>query len=138
MIGLLWERPVVRFLVAGAVAAGVNVLSRIILNHFLSYDLSIVGAFIIALTTGFALNRAMVFTAEGSIVGQYSRFALVNLLALAQVWLVSISLARWGLPALGFVQHAETAAHVIGVLSPVLTSYWAHRHFTFRTKSRIP
>ncbi|MFN4018844.1 MAG: GtrA family protein, partial [Reyranella sp.] len=59
------------------------------------------------------------------------RFVLVNMLALVQVWIVSVGLARWLFPASGFTFHADTVAHVIGVLFPVLTSYVGHKRFSF-------
>jgi putative flippase GtrA len=78
------------------------------------------------------LNRAFVFdVAQRGVERQYGRFLLVNLVALAQVWAVSMALARIVLPALGFGRHVETVAHVIGVLSPVATSFWLHKHYSF-------
>jgi putative flippase GtrA len=61
-----------------------------------------------------------------------ARFALVNLVAATQVWLVTISLYDWLFPRIGFAWHAGSVAHGIGVASPVLTSYLGHRFFTFR------
>jgi len=60
---------------------------------------------------------------------------LVNLAAVAQVWVVSVGLARLVFPVAGFVWHAETVAHVIGVAVPVFTSYLGHKHFSFATKA---
>jgi putative flippase GtrA len=62
------------------------------------------------------------------------RFALVNIAAIAQVWIVSVGLARFVFPAAGFTWHAETVAHVIGVAVPVFTSYVGHKRFSFAAK----
>lgn len=123
-----------RFLVASGVAALVNILSRMAFSTVLPYEVAIVVAFFLGLTTAFVLNRTMVFRADGRLADQFGRFALVNAVALVQVWLVSVLLARWGLPALGVTWHAETIAHVVGVVSPVVTSYFAHRHYTFKPR----
>ena len=61
-----------------------------------------------------------------------TRFVLINLLALVQVWLISVGLANWIFPMVGLVWQAELIAHIVGVLSPVVTSYFGHRYFTFR------
>jgi putative flippase GtrA len=34
-------------------------------------------------------------------------------------------------PAVGFTWHAETVAHVTGVVSPAVTSYLLHSSYTF-------
>jgi putative flippase GtrA len=69
-----------------------------------------------------------------AVASEYTRFALVNLAAVAQVWIVSVGLARLAFPAIGFTWHAETVAHVIGVAIPVFTSYLGHKHFSFAAK----
>ena len=122
-----------RFLLAGGFAAVVNIVSRIGFDLFMPYEVAIVFAYGIGLTTAFLLNRRFVFTSAGDDrTGQYLRFALVNLAALAQVWVVSVLFARVILPAIGWEWHAELVAHVIGVASPAVTSYYAHKWFTFR------
>jgi putative flippase GtrA len=88
------------------------------------------------MTTAFVLAKLFVFEASGAAVHkEYARFAVVNAVAFVQVWLVSVALARFVFPAVGFVNHAETVAHVIGVLSPVVTSYFAHKNYSFRAES---
>lgn len=124
------------FLVAGGVAAGVNILSRILLNWMMPYEAAIVVAYLIGMTVAYLLNRAFVFEASGrGATNEYLRFALINLLAVAQVWIVSVGLARLIFPAVGFAWHADTVAHVIGVMVPIFTSYLGHKHFTFAAKS---
>jgi len=123
------------FLMAGGAAAGVNILSRIALNWMIPYEASVVGAYLVGMTAAYLLNKAFVFDPSGrGVSGEYLRFALVNLIAVAQVWVVSVGLARVVFPALGFTWHSETVAHMIGVSVPIFTSYLGHKHFTFATK----
>jgi putative flippase GtrA len=124
------------FVAVGATAALVNLAARALIDRATSYEAAVVLAFPIALATAFLLNRSFVFdAAAGRWQGQFGRFALVNLLALAQVFAVSVALARWLLPAVDFTWHADTVAHAVGVASPILTSYWAHSRFTFAGSS---
>lgn len=131
-IGRAFSTPFVRFAFSGGVAAAANVLSRIALSQAMDYTIAIVVAYLIGMTTAYVLMKLFVFDRSGrGVTHEYFRFGLVNLVALAQVWLVSVALARLVFPASGFEFHADTIAHVIGVLSPVATSYFMHKYFTF-------
>ncbi len=122
------------FLVTGGIAAAVNILTRILLEFFVGYEIAVALAYLVGMITAFVLARMIVFKpAGGGAHGQFLRFALVNGVAFAQVWLVSVGLDRIVFPAVGFAWRAETVAHVIGVLSPVVVSYLLHKHFSFRT-----
>lgn len=122
----------IRFVVVGLLAGAVNVLTRILVNQIASYEVAVALAFPVALTVAFALNRNYVFGgSRGSPAAQYLKFALINLLALAQVWLISVGLARYLFPAMGFTWHADTIAHIIGVGSPIVTSFFAYKYFVF-------
>lgn len=129
------RRRFILFLGAGGAAAVVNILSRIALNWVMPYEIAIVVAYLIGMTTAYLLNKYFVFAASGrGAASEYLRFTLVNLAAVAQVWIVSVGLARFVFPAVGFAWHAETVAHVIGVAVPVFTSYLGHKHFSFAAK----
>jgi putative flippase GtrA len=123
-----------RFLLVGGFAAVVNIAAGALFGTFLPFGVSIILAFCFALNTAFFLNRRYVFVmaAGKSRTGQYIRFALVNVAALAQIWAVSVCILYFGLPLLGVERHAELIAHTIGVLSPIVTSYLAHKRYTFR------
>lgn len=130
------RRRFVLFLGAGGIAAVVNILSRIALSTMMAYEVAIVVAYLVGMTTAYLLNKYFVFAASGRhAASEYLRFALVNLAAVAQVWIVSVALARFAFPATGFDWHAETVAHVIGVAVPVFTSYLGHKHFSFAAKA---
>jgi putative flippase GtrA len=130
------HRRFVLFLFAGGVAALINILSRIALNWFMPYEVAIVVAYLCGMTAAYLLNKYFVFEVSGRGMSlEYLRFALVNVLAVAQVWVVSVGLARLVFPAAGFAWHADTVAHIIGVIVPVFTSYLGHRHFSFAAKT---
>jgi putative flippase GtrA len=126
----------VRFVITGGIAACVNIGIRIPLGLLLPYSASIVVAYLIGMTTAFVLARLFVFEASShSTTVQYARFTLVNAFALLQVWLVSIYLETVILPRWGMVWHPKTVAYAIGVISPVITSYYAHKFFSFRGRT---
>lgn len=122
-----------RFILAGAIAAGANFGSRFLFSLWVIYEIAIVLAFLVGLLTGFLLMRELVFNAKGKdLAPQIVSFITINMLALLQTLLISVALVRWLFPAIGVVDHAEAIAHLIGVLAPVVTSYFGHRFLTFR------
>lgn len=122
-----------RFVVVGVGAAAVNIVSRVIFSKFVPFEYAVILAFPIALTFAFLLSRQFVFEPSARLVWhQYLRFTIVNLIALVQVWLVSVGLHDWLFPAIGWTYQSELLAHTIGVGSPILTSYYAHKYYTFK------
>lgn len=125
--------PFLKFLLTGGIAALANIGARALLSLILPFEVAVVVAYLIGMIVAYLLMRAFVFARSGaSPQREFIRFSIVNLVALAQVWLVSVALASWLFPAIGFVWHAELIAHTIGVLSPVATSYFGHKLFSFR------
>ena len=52
-------------------------------------------AYLVGMTIAYLLNRLFVFERSGrAVADEYVRFGIVNLVALAQVWIVSVGLAR--------------------------------------------
>lgn len=129
-------REFVTFILAGGIAAGVNWGSNLLLNQVMALELSILLAYLIGMTTAFALSRAFVFASSGRTAhDEYARFALVNFFAVAQVWVVTIVLARVILPSVGWDFRPEAVSHLVGVASPIVTSYLGHKYFTFARKA---
>jgi putative flippase GtrA len=131
---------ILRFFLTSGAAALVNIGSRIPLGWVMPYSASIVVAYLIGMSTAFALARRYVFRPEpGNARAEFLRFAAVNMLGLLQVLAVSLLLEAIVFPRLGFVWHAATLAHVIGVASPAFTSYYAHKFFSFRAlREKLP
>ncbi|SRR5258708_28975887 len=123
----------VRFLAAGAAAASINFGSRFVFSLWLPYPWAITCAYFLGLTSGFIFMRQFVFAGRGkAIVPQAVKFVIVNGLAVLQTLVVSLLLARWLLPAMGFNTHAEAIGHAFGVAIPIVTSYLGHRYTTFK------
>ncbi len=124
------------FVVTGGFAALVNVVARIGLSQFMSFSLAIIIAYLIAMTVAYILSRYFVFAASGrSVVEEFTKFAIVNGVAIVQVWLVTMALHHYLLPAIGWGWYPELTAHFVGVASPVVTSYLGHKYFSFRGAS---
>lgn len=127
-----------RFILVGGVAAAVNVGSRALFGLVLPFEIAVVAAFFVGLTSAFVLSRTYVFSRNAvrvysGIVGQFWRFTLVNIAALPQTLVISLLILHFA--SKKGVPHAETLAHSIGVAVPVLTSFFGHRYFTFRQQS---
>lgn len=129
------KRQFFLFILVGGFAAAVNLLSRMALSLLVNLELAIVLAFLLAMTVAYTLNRRFVFISSGRTVqDEYVRFGIVNLVALVQVFLITIGLDRYLFPMIGMEWHKTVIAHGIGVASPVFTSYLAHKLFTFSAK----
>ena len=124
--------PFVRFLALGGFSAGVNLVSRFALQPVLGFEAAVVVAYLIGMVVAYNLFRVFVFGAtQRGIATEAWRFSLVNLVALALVWTISVGLARGLFPALGWTWYADDLAHFVGVLSPAVTSWIGHKRYTF-------
>lgn len=125
-------RKFASFVVTGGIAAGVNLASRWGLSRIIDFEVAVALAYLCGMTTAFLLTRRFVFESGNSRWQvEYLRFAMVNVMSFLIVLGVSVGLARYGFPAIGFNWHAEDLAHLIGVVSPIAASYYAHKHFSF-------
>lgn len=121
------------FLLSGGVAAGLNLGSRFLFSQVFNFEVAVVLAFFVGLVSGFVLMRFFVFDGGGKpVVSQAGKYVAVNLFALLQTFLISLFFARWALPAVGITDNAEALGHLVGVLVPVVTSYFGHKFLTFR------
>lgn len=123
----------VRFVAAGALAAAVNFGSRFFYSLFSPFEYAVLFAFITGLTTGYLLSRFFVFDrGRHSTAKEMLLFVAVNMVALAQTWLLSIYLADYLLDNGVGSEMAYATAHLMGIIFPVITSYIGHKYFTFK------
>lgn len=122
-----------QFLIVGGFAALVNFVSRIIINEWVNYRVAVVLAYLVGMLTAFILSKIYVFEKSGRHHWHELRdFTLINLLAVIQVWLISVGLAEYLFPAIGYTFYAPEVAHLIGLAIPAVTSYLGHKYYSFR------
>ena len=122
-----------KFLAVGGFAAAVNFFSRIEFSHYMRYSAAIVLAYLLGMITAFVFNRLLVFRhTTNALLVQASWFVVINVLALLQTLAISLIMVNWGLPRIGWSWQPELVAHAFGVAVPVITSYFGHKHFSFR------
>ena len=126
------------FILAGSVAAILNVLTRIILTIFLNFQISVFIAYLIGMISSFLLQRKYVFkSTTNSYKRSIAAFSLVNLFALLQVWIVSLLIKFWLINFISSVSLVEFIAHCFGVGIPAFTSYYGHKYITFGDKLKF-
>lgn len=131
----LLNRPFIRFALSGGIAGLANILSRMALSQITNYSAAIVIAFLIGMTTAYVLMKQFVFQETGQRIShEYIRFGIVNMISLAQVWIISIILLKITFPLINNKNISETLSHSIAVFTPVITSYFLHKYFTFKSK----
>ncbi|HBT97378.1 MAG TPA: hypothetical protein DEB25_07005 [Desulfobulbaceae bacterium] len=132
------SKTFVFFLFCGGIAAVVELGGRWLVNFWLSYSAAIIIARLAGMLVAFLLFKFLVFKTAGS--GRAQReggwFVLINLLAMLQVWLVSVGLANYVFPWAGMNFHAKDIAHFIGVSTTALSSFIGHRLFTFKKEAK--
>lgn len=136
MIDQFRSRQFLLFLLTGGMAAAVNFGSRILFSVWLSFSTAVILAYLTGMVTAFVLARLFVFKQSSQSVQRSAFFfVLVNVIAVAQTWAISMGLAYYGLPALGVTRWVTEIAHAMGVVVPVFTSYLGHKHWSFRQAS---
>jgi len=83
--------------------------------------------------TAFTLARLFVFKESSQSVHRSAfYFVLVNVVAIAQTWLISLALAYYALPYIGVQHYVPEIAHAIGLAVPIFTSYIGHKRLSFK------
>jgi putative flippase GtrA len=121
------------FLVTGGIAALVNFFSRMLFNLYWNFSTSVLLAYLVGMFTAFILAKLFVFKeSTQSIHHSAVIFGLVNVVAAAQTWGISMGLDYYILPEFGVTHFAPEIAHAAGVLFPVFTSYLGHKRCSFK------
>ena len=130
------KRQFVLFLITGGIAALINIASRIGFSQVLRFELAVLAAYAIGMVTAYELARRYVFLqTKQSVKRSFAAFALINLAAVLQTWLVSIGIRSWLFPIIGVAALVDLIAHSFGVVVPVITSFFGHKYVSFRDGS---
>mgnify|MGYP003973860117 FL=1 len=127
------SRQFLFFLLTGGTAAVVNFGSRILYSTWLDFSSAVIIAYVTGMITAFVLAKLFVFKESNQSVHRSAMFfILVNIVAVAQTWAISMVLAYYFFPWLGVTRLVQEISHAIGVALPVFTSYIGHKRWSFR------
>ena len=122
-----------RFLITGGLAAAFHIFLRWFFSLFMIFEIAVVLAYILSVIVAFVPSKIFVFQNRSEQTKtQFAWFFFVNLVSLIVVWCVSVGLYRLVFPWVSMTWRPELVAHTIGVLSPVLVSYFLHKNLTFK------
>ena len=120
------------FIVAGGFAALVNILSRALLSLFMNFSSSVLIAYFIGMVIAFILTKKFVFISKNiDDKKSFLSFTLVNLFAVIQTYFISIYFREMILISFSKTSLANLISHTIGVLFPVITSFFGHKYLSF-------
>jgi len=130
------SKQFVFFLFAGGFAALINFGSRFFFNEYMSFGKAVLLAYPLGMITAFVLSKFFVFEkSQHSIKKEFFHFTLVNIIAIAQTYIISIGLGEYFFPHFEMNFYPHAVAHAVGIIFPVFTSYLGHKYFTFRVKN---
>lgn len=122
----------IRFIFAGGAAAIINFASRIIYNQWVNYSLSIILSYITGMITAYLLMSSFVFL-KGNRSRRFSVFSfiLINILAVLQTWAITMLFLHYLFPSMGINYHIHEISHAIGIMAPLIVSFFGHKYITF-------
>lgn len=123
------------FLMTGGVSALINFLSRFVYNQWVSFSAAIMLSYLTGVIVAFLLAKLFVFKqSHRSLFASFLIFSLVNVFAALQTLIVTLGLVYYILPKLHIILFAKELAHAIGIATPIFSSYFGHKHWTFGEK----
>ncbi|WP_291493065.1 GtrA family protein [Desulfurella sp.] len=129
-------RQFYKFLLSGGIAAFANFGSRFFYSEFVNFGLAVVLAYLTGMLVAFILFRLFVFKKSiQPIKKSILYFIMVNIIALIQVYIISIGLADYIFPYIKFNFYPEAVAHAIGISVPTFVSFIGHKRFSFREEN---
>ncbi len=133
-----WLRgPQGRFLVAGTVASLVNWLVRFPFELAMPFAAAVLAAMVIGMTCGFILYDLWVFPGSTRpLFWKIRDFVAVNFISQSIMFVVSVGVRELLLLIDWATSIAGAAAHLIGIATGAIFSYFGHRSVTFGARKR--
>ena len=126
------QRQYLKFLVFAGMSVPVNLGSRLLFSRIMPYEAALVASHLCGMLAAFLLTRTFVFErSDRRMSNELARFTLVNVLSLTVTWVVAVGLLRIVFPRVGFDTYPELVAHIAGLGTASLTSFYGHRHYSF-------
>lgn len=132
------KREFARFVLTGVTATAGNIAVVYLAGLFVSFEIALLAGIVAAVVLSFTLSKLFAFGSrswEGA-GGEAARFLIVYTVSCAVYWGVAVVCTRIVLVRGMAPQAAEIGGILIGAGTMMLTSYFGHRFFTYRTYRR--
>jgi putative flippase GtrA len=131
-------REFARFVLTGVVAALGNIAAVWLARFFVPFEIALLAGIVAGLTISFILSKLFAFDSRSwnGAGGQAARFLTVFVLSSAVYWGVAVVIGRFALLHGVATAMAEMGGVLVGAGAMMLTSYFGHRFFTYRTYQR--
>jgi putative flippase GtrA len=131
-------REFTRFVVSGLAATIGNIGTVWLARRFLSFEIALIAGIATAIAISFSLSKFFAFRspAWSRAAGEAVRFLIVYATGCAIYWTAAVVLRNLLLAHGMAVEVAELGSILVGAGSMMLTSYFGHRFFTYRTYQR--
>ena len=121
------------FIIAGGTSAIINLLSRIVLSIFLSFEFSILISYLIGMIIAFLLFKKFVFVnTKKSNKNSLAAYSLINLISVIQTFFISTLMRNWLITILDNLTITELISHLTGLGILTFTSFLGHKYITFK------
>ncbi len=129
--------PQGRFLIAGTIASLVNWVARFPLELVMPFAAAVLGAMVIGMICGYLLYDRWVFPGSPRpLVLKIRDFVAVNFVSQLIMFVVSIGVRELLLLTELAIVMAGAAAHLIGIASGAIFSFFGHRSVTFGARAK--
>ena len=126
----MFHNQFVIFLFTGGIAALVNFVSRIILNLWISFEASVVIAYIIGMVVAYLLFRKIVFKKDVPIIKSSIKFVIVNIVGIILTYYVSVYM--YFILKNYDIMFVKEISHFVGISVPAISSFIGHKYFSFK------
>jgi putative flippase GtrA len=131
-------REFARFFVAGVTATVGNIIAVWFARFFVSFEIALLVGIAVGVTISFILSKLFAFASRSweRAGGEAGRFLIVYAMSCAIYWVMALVCGRFVLVHVVAPRTAELGGVFIGAGTMMLTSYFGHRFFTYRTYLR--
>jgi putative flippase GtrA len=131
-------RELVRFILVGITATVGNIGAVWLAGIFVTFEIALFAGIGVGLAISFTLSKLFAFGSRSwdSAGGEATRFLIVYAMGCVVYWLVAVSLRRLLVTHGVVTDLAEISGIIVGAGTMLLTSYFGHRFFTYRTYQR--
>jgi putative flippase GtrA len=133
-------RELARFILVGITATVGNIGAVWLARIFVTFEIALFAGIGVGLAISFTLSKLFAFDSRSwdSAVDESVRFLIVYAVGCMVYWAVTVTVGRFLVTQGVLTDLAEFSGIIVGAGTMMLTSYFGHRFFTYRTHQRDP